>query len=560
MVYNTYHSFGSSAYGGAVCSKGGGTLNISNCTISGNTAKTDNPAYYAYAKGGGVAVLRTDTVSILNSTISGNTAIASGGGYGGYEQAMGGGLYCSVDTGATISNSTISQNALSSALKTGAGVFLPRGTFTINNNILAQNSNNNTDYDYYHAGGTLNDGGYNVVEYSNTAASAPGGFNAVTSILYNTKYNTGNHSETTWTQGGSTLGNQNLSLSSTLSDNGGPTQTLALCKSGDTGGGCSGTTTDSFAIDAIPYDTSGDPGGDVWNGAPTTEGNYYDQRGVETTPDNPICIGAYERTGSTLVELTSFTAKGYSDNALLTWETASELDNAGFYIWRSDSTEGTYSRITQTLIPAKGSPTTGAAYTYRDTDVTAPNVYYYRLEDVSTSGSRSEHGPVSAAVGDAKAKTVTDSGTVGEGDTAEGLGDITIEGTGSHTVATGKYAGRPAATSALSGASGWWTVDVTNPSGVTGLTLRFCPAQNTDTVFFWDGKKWEFCSLQAYENNCLRVTVTNGTEPKISDMSQLVFALVNGNSQIPTLGQWGLILLVMLLASAGGLAMRRKES
>ena len=288
--------------------------------------------------------------------------------------------------------------------------------------------------------------------------------------------------------------------------------------------------------------------------------NYYDQRGVETTPSNPICIGAYERTGSTLVELTSFTAQGYSNYALLSWETASEIDSAGFHIWRSITQNGTYSKITTSLIPAEGSATTGATYTYKDTTVTPPNVYYYKLADVSTSGARSDHGPVAAAVGDAAAREVTGPGTIGAADTAGGLGSITLEGSGSHTVTTGKYAAQPGGTAALTGASGWWVVDVTNPSGLSTLTLRFCPAASSDRVYFWNGSQWRTCSRQEYADSCLQVTITASTTPAISDMSQLVFALTRANPAIPTLSQWGLIVLLMLLAATGGIAIRRKEN
>jgi hypothetical protein len=170
---------------------------------------------------------------------------------------------------------------------------------------------------------------------------------------------------------------------------------------------------------------------------------------------------------------------------------------------------------------------------------------------VSTSGGRSDHGPVWAAVGDAAAKVVIGAGTIDAGDTAGGLGDITLEGTGTHTVATGRYDAQPSGTSRRNGASDWWVVDVTNPSGLTGLTLFFCPAASTDRVYYWDGKSWQACSRQAYENNCLKVTITNATQPAISDMSQQIFALAGGSSEIPSVTQWGLMILIMLLAAAG---------
>ena len=283
-----------------------------------------------------------------------------------------------------------------------------------------------------------------------------------------------------------------------------------------------------------------------------------DQRGYTRNASSPT-IGAYDQD-PTVVKLTSFTARGLSDRVNITWETASEIDSAGFHIWRSITQNGTYSKITTSLIPAEGSATTGATYTYKDTAVTPPNVYYYKLADVSTSGARSDHGPVAAAVGDAAAREVTGPGTIGAADTAGGLGSITLEGSGSHTVTTGKYAAQPEGTAALTGASGWWVVDVTNPSVLSTLTLRFCPAASSDRVYFWNGSQWRTCSRQEYAESCLQVTITASTTPAISDMSQLVFALTRANPAIPTLSQWGLIVLLMLLAATGGIAIRRKEN
>ena len=265
--------------------------------------------------------------------------------------------------------------------------------------------------------------------------------------------------------------------------------------------------------------------------------------------------------GPLVVNLISFTATGSKDSVALTWETASEIDAAGFHLLRRDGSNGDYARITQSLIPAEGSPTSGAAYTYKDTNVIAPTIYYYKLQEVNTSGSRSDYGPVSAAVGDAKVIEVTGPGTIDAANTAGGLGDIDLESTGTHMVSTGKYDTQTSNTSTLTGASGWWVVELTNPSSLTNVTLHFCPAAPTDRVYYWDGEKWHSCSRQAYENNCLEVTITNATQPEISDMSQLIFALVKGNSQIPTANQWGLIaLLIFLVVTGGRLLINRQDA
>ena len=92
----------------------------------------------------------------------------------------------------------------------------------------------------------------------------------------------------------------------------------------------------------------------------------------------------------TLIELASFTATAFADRVVLDWETASEIDNAGFRLWRSESINGDYARIDDGMIAAKGDETTGAAYSYEDpTDGGAK--YFYRLEDIDYSGESTFH-------------------------------------------------------------------------------------------------------------------------------------------------------------------------
>jgi hypothetical protein len=87
-----------------------------------------------------------------------------------------------------------------------------------------------------------------------------------------------------------------------------------------------------------------------------------------------------------LVVLASLTARQQIEGVLLAWETLSEIDNAGFNLWRSTMPEGEYIKITSALIPAKGGPTRGASYTYLDSDILPDTNYYYRLEDVDIYG------------------------------------------------------------------------------------------------------------------------------------------------------------------------------
>jgi CSLREA domain-containing protein len=102
---------------------------------------------------------------------------------------------------------------------------------------------------------------------------------------------------------------------------------------------------------------------------------------------------------TTAVELLSFTAVGRDQAVDLSWQTASELGNLGFHLYRSRSAGGPYERITPAVIPGLGSSPTGTSYSHRDTGLTNGVVYFYKLEDIETTGATELHGPVSAAPG-----------------------------------------------------------------------------------------------------------------------------------------------------------------
>lgn len=79
---------------------------------------------------------------------------------------------------------------------------------------------------------------------------------------------------------------------------------------------------------------------------------------------------------------------GWRPEIVFTWETVSEVDTAGFLLYRSDSPTGPFSPIIETPIPAKGDPLVGASYEYKDRDVVWGQRYYYQLEEVERSGNR----------------------------------------------------------------------------------------------------------------------------------------------------------------------------
>ncbi|MFC1889128.1 choice-of-anchor tandem repeat GloVer-containing protein [Thermodesulfobacteriota bacterium] len=101
------------------------------------------------------------------------------------------------------------------------------------------------------------------------------------------------------------------------------------------------------------------------------------------------------------VELISLDASGYNMDVQVTWETASETECEGFYLWRANDqipppSPDDYARITDVMIPSEGNESLGASYSYIDMDVLAGTRYYYRLEVVDIHGGSTFHGPVNA--------------------------------------------------------------------------------------------------------------------------------------------------------------------
>ncbi len=75
------------------------------------------------------------------------------------------------------------------------------------------------------------------------------------------------------------------------------------------------------------------------------------------------------------IELKSFYAVVVKEGVMLHWKTSSEIDNAGFYIYRDDQ------RIS-TLIAGQGTSNELQEYSYLDSKVVAGKIYRYKISDV----------------------------------------------------------------------------------------------------------------------------------------------------------------------------------
>ena len=98
----------------------------------------------------------------------------------------------------------------------------------------------------------------------------------------------------------------------------------------------------------------------------------------------------YDAGGSLPVELSKFTAARdrVTGQVVIAWETQSELNNAGFFIKRSQQKTGQFVAVNPTMIPGAGTTSEKQSYTYTDTTAKPNIVYYYQIEDVSLDGNR----------------------------------------------------------------------------------------------------------------------------------------------------------------------------
>jgi hypothetical protein len=100
------------------------------------------------------------------------------------------------------------------------------------------------------------------------------------------------------------------------------------------------------------------------------------------------------------VQLSSFNADYGANQIQVRWQTASEANNIGFIISRSDDDTAHFSMIASHLSEqelAGHTTTTDNSYRYADVkDLVPGHTYYYRLQDVSANGTITGHAQTAA--------------------------------------------------------------------------------------------------------------------------------------------------------------------
>lgn len=97
----------------------------------------------------------------------------------------------------------------------------------------------------------------------------------------------------------------------------------------------------------------------------------------------------------TAVSLRSLTASREGDSVVVRWETGAELGTAGFHILHSPTgVPEDAARVTTNLIPARGSPSSGAVYSWSIPASSLSGDAAFWLEEVEASGTTARYGPV----------------------------------------------------------------------------------------------------------------------------------------------------------------------
>ncbi len=107
---------------------------------------------------------------------------------------------------------------------------------------------------------------------------------------------------------------------------------------------------------------------------------------------NDVGTPGFRPGGALPVELSHFRpARDKATGAvMITWSTQSELNNAGFFIKRSNQPDSEFKIINAAMIPGAGTISEKQFYTFTDTTAQPNVVYYYQIEDVSLDGNRQQ--------------------------------------------------------------------------------------------------------------------------------------------------------------------------
>ncbi|MEM1093652.1 MAG: choice-of-anchor Q domain-containing protein [Bacteroidota bacterium] len=338
--------------GGGLYLIGGASSPVcSNCVFSGNTA-TDGGAIYMLT----FSSFSADVVTLTNALFVGNSATDEGGALhirGGNRRG----------TNLTFTNCTLFGNT---ATQRGGGIY----TTTVSTGVVSSSLANTILY-----GNTAGSG--NQVEGAGSSTFA------FAHVLVEGSGGSANWDANLGTDGGNNL-DADPQFANTADPDGGDNQFF--------------TTDDGLRLLAAS------PAREAGNNA-ATHVAATDIAGQPRIQDSTVELGAYEFPGVPLpVELTTFEAVVDAESVYLRWSTASETNNAGFYLER----QGPSGRTWNEAVFVEGHGTTLVAQHYTHTIATPEaGTHRFRLRQVDLDGAFAYSPEVEVIVEMAQAISVT---------------------------------------------------------------------------------------------------------------------------------------------------------
>ena len=118
------------------------------------------------------------------------------------------------------------------------------------------------------------------------------------------------------------------------------------------------------------------------------------------SPLRRVAVSLLRRVASSLLLVILFALSGCAAPVRIEWSTETEMNTAGFNLYRSESAGGPFDvKVNEQLVPPATDPLTGGQYQYIDKTARAGVTYYYRLEEVERNGGTNNFGPISVQAG-----------------------------------------------------------------------------------------------------------------------------------------------------------------
>lgn len=138
-----------------------------------------------------------------------------------------------------------------------------------------------------------------------------------------------------------------------------------------------------------------------------TEGTtspFNSQETVDLSGGNQTGINfGYNNPTPTLVILSDFRAYNDNSRVRVEWTTSSEIDTAGFFLFRLDESTGRYRQINRNLLPALLNSHQGGDYSLIDNGASLEKGNTYVLVEIEGKGAKNSYGPFTVIAGGSNA-------------------------------------------------------------------------------------------------------------------------------------------------------------